>query len=479
MLHPALSSSRRNRSNSRRRNSHNVLGFERLESKNLLASLTASTAEEFVDAIAMANADTSIRKIEFAESADVIEIDDTVTYTGSQSLKIDGNDVVIKASSESDAPFDLFAATGGSNLTLQEISFEGGLDGVLVQVPETATGRVSVRLFDVSISGASEFGLHIDDLAGSDASIRLNMRDSSVTGNGVGALDFDGIRVDERGDGGIKAFFRNTHIDANGGDGLELDEGGDGDVKLTMIDSTLNENGFFNEEDLDDGLDIDEAGPGGIKAYLRNVNASDNLDEGIDFDEEDEGGVSVNLVKVNADGNRDEGIKVSEEGDGGVWGRLYDVSASENGDDGIEFEEAEAGNLQLWFKHVHADGNGDSGIQAEEAGAGNFSAFMYGISAQMNDDTGVDLSESDQGRMNFAILDAVVSGNDGDGLAASESGDGSLYGFIYGLDADDNSDYGVNLSQEDAGGGFAVLLDEAFSGNGAGPIMATGINLFD
>ena len=76
MLHPALpSNSRRKNSKRKRTRSQNMLGFERLESKNLLASLTVSTANEFVDAIATANADTSIRKIEFAESADVVEID--------------------------------------------------------------------------------------------------------------------------------------------------------------------------------------------------------------------------------------------------------------------------------------------------------------------------------------------------------------------------------------------------------------------
>lgn len=441
----------KNRLSGRRRRVNAPASVESLETRVLLSAISVSNTQEFIDAIDQANADPSVKMIKFAKDATAVRLEGTVTFTGGQDLTIDGNGGVIRAKNGSEGDFDLFVTTGGGDLTLRELTFRNGLDGVLVEVPTDATGVVKVKLRDVRIFGSGEFGLHVDDLGGSDASIKLELNGSTFRGNGVGALDFDGIRVDERGEGSIYAYINDTVINANGGDGLELDEGDAGDVYLTMKDSSLNRNGFFNEEDLDDGLDIDEAGDGSVYVRLHNVQANNNLDEGIDLDEEDDGGVFVNFKDVTANGNFDEGIKISEEDAGGIGARLKNVVANRNGDDGIEFEEADGGGIFAWFDYVSTNRNGDEGIQLEEAGDGSVFARLKDVTANRNAGHGLQATEGDGGSLLMSIKDSVFSRNDG---------------------------FGISVEQEGPGFGLLLLDDVALNGNGDGDIESNGVFVF-
>ena len=250
--------------------------------------------------------------------------------------------------------------------------------GIVINIPDNAEGDdINVNLLNVNIANSALYGLHIDDNAnefdegdegdeGSAIGIELNIFKSNFTGNGTGAIDFDGIRVDERGEGDIVAKIRNTHIDRNGGDGIELDEAGEGDVVAIMNRVTLNNNGFYNAEDLDDGFDIDEAGDGDIHVYLTGVQANDNMDEGLDFDEEGEGDVLLKAFNVKAMNNFDEGIKVDEEGDGDIKSRLTKVKVINSGDDGIQFTEVGEGKIRARLKKVIASGNEKYGIKIEQ-----------------------------------------------------------------------------------------------------------------
>lgn len=98
--------------------------------------------------------------------------------------------------------------------------------GIVVNVPDDANGRdISVRLRKVTVHDSALYGLHIDDnidefddgKQGSAIGVKLDIVHSHFMANGTGAIDFDGIRVDERGDGGITARIRFTTIDGNGG----------------------------------------------------------------------------------------------------------------------------------------------------------------------------------------------------------------------------------------------------------------------
>lgn len=336
-------------------------------------------------AIAEANLDSSIKTIIFRRNAN-INLTSPVVYTGSQSLRLRGQGATINGESAGSFVLDedLTAITEDGTLVFNtegDISIShlnvknSSTRGIVVNLDEdTERKNINVHLHQVNVTNSALYGVHIDDNTdafddgenGSAAGINLLITFSSFTGNGTGAIDFDGVRVDERGKGSINANIYKTHIDQNGGDGIELDEGGDGHVRADMRHVSLNDNGFFNEEDLDDGFDIDEAGNGNIKVSLSHVEVNGNMDEGLDFDEEGAGSVRVKLRDVMASNNSDEALKVDEEDAGDIRGSLKRVSAIGSGDDGIQFTELGEGLINLNLKNVLAQDNGKYGIKAEQ-----------------------------------------------------------------------------------------------------------------
>jgi len=336
-------------------------------------------------AIANANVDSSIEKIIFAKNAH-IKLTAPVIYTGTQDLTLLGRGALIDGSSagsfELDA--DLTAVTEDGTLvfnTAADLSFKkltvanSATRGIVVNIPVDASGDdISVSLQNVHIIDSALYGLHIDDnadefddgVSGSAIGIDLRINNSSFTGNGTGAIDFDGIRVDERAEGDIEAFITNTKIDRNGGDGIELDEAGEGDVDASMINVSLNNNGFYNEADLDDGFDIDEADNGSINVKLVRLTVNSNMDEGLDFDEAGEGDVEVTLRRVEAINNAGEGLKVDEEDAGDIEARLKQVKFANNGDDGIQLTELGEGKIEASLNQVKAIANDKYGIKMEQ-----------------------------------------------------------------------------------------------------------------
>lgn len=339
----------------------------------------------FLQAMTAANSDNTINTIVFKRNSHIV-LTQPIIFQGGQPLTLIGNGATIDGSSAGSFVLDddLTAVTEdgtlifntAENITIHRLSvINSATRGIVINIPDNAEGDdINVNLLNVNIANSALYGLHIDDNAnefdegdeGSAIGIELNIFKSNFTGNGTGAIDFDGIRVDERGEGDIVAKIRNTHIDRNGGDGIELDEAGEGDVVAIMNRVTLNNNGFYNAEDLDDGFDIDEAGDGDIHVYLTGVQANDNMDEGLDFDEEGEGDVLLKAFNVKAMNNFDEGIKVDEEGDGDIKSRLTKVKVINSGDDGIQFTEVGEGKIRARLKKVIASGNEKYGIKIEQ-----------------------------------------------------------------------------------------------------------------
>ncbi|THB69227.1 MAG: hypothetical protein D6B28_11815 [Gammaproteobacteria bacterium] len=336
-------------------------------------------------AIAAANADSSIRTIVFEKDAD-ITLTAPVIYNGSQKIQLIGNGAIIDGAAAGSFVLDddLTAVTKDGTLifnTQADVRINGltvinsATRGIVVNIPETATGDdISISMQNVNVIDSALFGVHIDDNAdefddgatGSDIGINLYINGSVFTGNGTGAIDFDGFRVDERAEGNINALIVNTEIDGNGGDGMELDEGGNGNVKATLINTSFSANGFYNEEDLDDGLDIDEAGAGDIIMTMINGKVNDNMDEGLDLDEENDGDVKLSLIRVEAFNNADEGIKVDEEDAGDIKARMIMVDVAEGGDDGIQFTEIGEGDINAKLINVTAENNKKYGIKMEQ-----------------------------------------------------------------------------------------------------------------
>ena len=359
--------------------------FAALSTNYALADYKVYDEATLQTAIAAANADSSIHKIIFKKKAKIF-LNAPVIYTGTQNLELIGHNAVIDGSKAGSFVLDanLIATTNdgtlmfntAGNISIRKLSVvNSATRGIVINVPETATGDdIKVNLHKVKVVDSALYGLHIDDNAdefddgasGSAIGIDFTMSQSSFTGNGTGAIDFDGIRVDERGPGGITTTITRTIIDANGGDGIELDEAGVGDVEVTMMMSSASNNGFYNAIDLDDGFDIDEADGGDIVVNMVQVTIENNLDEGLDFDEAGDGDVELKLRNIKALNTANEGIKVDEEDAGDLNASLRNIEVTGSGNDGIQFTELGEGHIEASLKKVSATNNSKYGIKMEQ-----------------------------------------------------------------------------------------------------------------
>jgi len=336
----------------------------------------------FRSAVEAANGDASITSIRFESGVGTLVLASTITYTGTQSLSIDGSGAVIDASGVGDA----LVANGGASLSLLDLTIkDAGEDGVFVDVPVTASGEVAVELRRVTLSGHGEYGLHIDDQTSeSPASLRLTVVESYILDTGFSPVisDKDGIRVDEGGPGDIVSLIDRSTFTGNAADGIEYDERGPGDVHVVARNSVFDLNGTQPQDpdDLEDGFDIDEAGEGSVYAEFLHVSASGNDDGGIDLDEEGPGDIVMWLNQVVANDNIDDNIKASEDADAEDTDEL-------DGSGGIQFR----------FQNVESRRSGDNGIQLEEFGIGDVYGEVVNTTSSENADDGINIDQADEG----------------------------------------------------------------------------------
>lgn len=337
-------------------------------------------------------------KIVIRGSFDTIAVTETLEYTGTAALKIIGSGQTLDASGLDD---DIIVVKNGADLSMSNLALVGpgnykeyfdedkheGGKGIFVDVPDTRTGVVSVKLTNISVSGTGYHGIHISDCTlgdscgggsggggnGSPASIDVKLKGVTVDGVGFGSQDADGVRVDERADGDIYFTAKNSTFINVGADGVELDEGNNGDVIIKVSNSSFNNNGDYclldtnlletddcyddGDADTDDGFDIDEAGAGSIIGKIHNLTVTNNFDEGLDFDEEDAGGFDLKIVAVSAFNNEDEGIKASEEDEGSINISLKAINLQGNNGskEDSEIEEEDEGTVAVTVNGSYLD----------------------------------------------------------------------------------------------------------------------------
>jgi hypothetical protein len=341
----------------------------------------SSLQEAFLEASYNPDIDTII----FVKNSH-ITLNAPAIYTGEQSITLLGRGSTIDGSAAGGFVLDadLTAITEDGTLifnTANEVKIKNlnvinsATRGIVVNVPYDATGDdILVNLHKVNVSHSALYGLHIDDNAdafddgsfGSEIGVELKLTRCNFTYNGTGAIDFDGVRVDERSLGDIYAFISNTKIDQNGGDGIELDEAGKGNVEVYMNRVSVSDNGYYNEEDLDDGFDIDEADEGNLELSLTNMVVNNNMDEGLDFDEAGDGNIEAKLRRITAISNSDEAIKMDEEDGGNIETKLTRIHVEGSGDDGIQFTELGEGKIDSVLKSVTSIDNKKYGIKIEQ-----------------------------------------------------------------------------------------------------------------
>jgi hypothetical protein len=392
----------------------------------------------FRDAISQANGNASIASIGFLPLVNTIQLQSTVTYTGSQDLTINANHATLDGSGAGGSAF--VAVTSGADLSLIGLTVRNAsAQGVQVEVLPAATGTVRVSLSDVEIADNAGHGFLVndqenpDDVAdpdGSQAAVEVVVWDSRILRNGYSVSDRDGIRVNEGGDGNLTFTIWNSQSDDNAADGIELDERGAGDVSIDVNKLAVTRNGKFDPSDFDDGFDIDEAGPGHIRGQVSASSANNNFEEGLDFNENDAGDLRVDLSDVEANGNREEGIDYEEDDDFAGGGDLVTTmdrvmtngNGSSGGDGGLKIREKGVGNLDVTLTNIIASQNSLAGVHLRESDAGDSRISIDGAVATGNSGStghGIELRESSSGNITAASLrNVTASGNSGFGVSA-------------------------------------------------------------
>lgn len=418
----------------------------------------------FRDAVTKANGNPSVTAIRFRSNVHAIALAAPITFSGGQSLRIDGNNAEISGAALAPSQSAL-VADGGADLEIHNLIVRGAPGtGITVAIPAGRTGVVSIVLDEIAAIGNGLHGVLINDQAeyfndpastsdlGSAASVSVQVLRSRFIANGFAAIDQDGLRVNEGGAGDLEAVIRGTLVTDNGGDGIELDERSDGNADFSIETTDLLRNGAFDPSDFDDGIDVDESGAGDLVGQFASVRANANYEQGVDLNENDAGDLRVTMTKVEGSGNAEEGIEFEEDDDF-----------------------AGGGDLIADLTGIVANGNGasdgDAGLKLREKGAGNLSAKLGDVKASTNHIAGVLLREDSSGDLG-ADLDGIQAiGNGDDGIAFDENSSGSLTASLTRSTARNNVAAGVSAEQATTGSGLLTIVALLQSGNGAGAIV--------
>ena len=345
-------------------------------------------------------------RVSISSGVATITIESPLTYAGTEPLRLIGSGQTISATGD----FTLLEVPNGASVSIERLNFTGvgGFNlenpgtgkGVFIGVPESRTGTVRLELDKVQVRGVANHGIHVSDCTlgddcgggsggggdGSPASIYVSARRVTVDDVGNGKFDADGIRLDERNDGGIIFKTWASQFSRVGADGVELDEGNNGDVSIDVRSAIFERNGGFCvdapldlaqpcveeddgelELDLDDGFDVDEAGEGSLTGRVSFSLVSGNLDEGLDFDTEGPGRANLVVSQVVAFGNGDEGVKLSAADGTDVYIDLFGLTVTDNGNDGIQVEAEDGdGEVHVTFANGFSSGNEDDGLDISQ-----------------------------------------------------------------------------------------------------------------
>lgn len=441
-----------------------------------------------------ASADPSIRAVQVRPGL-TIELHSSLEYSGSQSLFIHAHGAILDGAALPAGATNLRAFARGdleiSDLTVQNAPGHG----LVVQIPADESGTKTVVLNGVTALDNLGHGVEIndqedpDDAGDSDAGIRGNSNGSDASldvrvyrsvfeGNGFGALDRDGLRVNEGGLGDLRFEIVDSRADANGADGVELDERGEGSLAFRIFRSHFSRNGDYDQSadpDKDDGFDADETDAGDFIADVMLSTANDNFEEGFDFNENDAGDQIVTIKLSEASGNTEEGIDLEEDDDWQGGGDLIAVldrvvangNTTVDGNGGIKIRERGDGDLDARIEGSTASENVEAGIHLREQHGGDLRTRIVGALAERNGDTGIFVREDDAGSQDAEVSGSRSLANGEHGIDFDENGDGDLAARVRFTTASDNAEYGIRADEGGAGAGTLSLQTVTLDGNGS------------
>jgi hypothetical protein len=399
----------------------------------------------FRDAIDQANADATITRIQFLGGVRIIALQETVEFTGTQDLSIEGNGAELNGGDIAVGP--AFLTTGGGDLAISRLTVgDAPAEGISVLVPSDATGIIRVSLFKVDIIKNAGHGVLVNDQQdpttqdgvqpdpdGSAAAVDVSIANSRFIQNGYSVSDRDGLRVNEGGEGDLTITIKHTLAQDNAADGIEVDERGTGDVRVDAFGLQVVGNGPFDSSDLDDGFDIDEYNDGSVFGTISQTAANDNFEEGFDFNENNAGDLRVDMQQVEANGNGEEGIDYEEDDDfpggGDLVTTMVGITANGNGinddgDAGLKIREKDVGNLDVTVKQVEASNNLIGGISIREDDQGSLVSSLTKASSRANSGRGIDFDENADGDLTAAVTKSTALTNGDVDLRADEASTG-------------------------------------------------------
>ena len=419
----------------------------------------------FRAAVEAANTDPGISRIAFEKGVGPVSLATPIVFTGSQAMVIDGNDVVLDGGSLGAAE-SIFLTTGGGDLEVRNLTVRNAPgSGIEVQVPAGSTGTLQYGLVNLTACDNGGHGAVINDQAdpvdvaneaGSAAGLVVRVSGSRFEGNGFGAGDRDGLRINEGGAGSLHAVITQTVVLANGGDGIELDERGVGDVVFDVQHTQFSFNGELDPADLEDGLDVDESQDGSAIGRFVQVSANDNFEEGLDLNENHAGDMRIEMSQVETSRNGEEGVDLEEDDDF-----------------------AGGGDLIASLRNVTANGNtnGDAGIKIRERGDGNLNAELVNPAGSSNARAGISLREDAAGNLDATVVGALTAGNGSHGVIYDENSDGELTGALRASNSSDNAGAGVRAEQATTGAGLLRIEKLTAVGNIGGAISSSGVTV--
>jgi hypothetical protein len=140
-------------------------------------------AGSFRRAILAANGDPTITRVQFLGNVSTVHLRSTVEFGGSQALTINGSGATLDGSR---AAGPAFRTTGGGDLAVTSLNVRNAqAEGILVEVPPSATGTIRLSLINVGISNNLGHGVLVNDQEDSSTpatcASRCSARDSPGT----------------------------------------------------------------------------------------------------------------------------------------------------------------------------------------------------------------------------------------------------------------------------------------------------------
>lgn len=439
---------------------------------------TAAYAQQFIVTSAANRGDGTLRHaLSLATAGEVdrivvategdIQIRNGLSYGGSQALSIVGTGQTVLGANDA----TLLTSLGGGDLSIMGLSFQGpggfsinersDIDGVsgkgiFVDVPDGATGTISLYLTNVAVSQVGNHGIHVSDCTladacgggqdgsgdGSDASIALLLQNVTIDDAGNGKFDADGLRVDERGPGSVHLSVDGSLFTNVGADGVEVDEGQAGSVFATVTNTTFTANGNYCDPSILDAFmpDADEGEFSDGEASLDDIPSAErgSPDDGcfeLEYDLYDSGSVEAFEIGIDLD----DGIDFDESGSGSIFASMVDVAITDNLDEGLDFDEADEGNIIINIIDSVATGNRDDGFK---------------------------VSEEDDGGIVTIVSNSTAMENGGKGFVFEAEDDSALFADFNGVSTsnnDDGDDTGLELVNEGENSGFANVSNSSIA----------------